>query len=192
MAITKSQLEIFVETYLKSLKSHLVRRSDKKYIQKAANMILAATTDSPCCTDNTTVIDLYTPHDNKLTDTIRAFLQKIDKRRWKQSLKRTILLLQRVVFDPCCPLTTLFNLVYSKDPGCSNSSTLFINGDPVGSGFTTTGSDNIYQDMVNGLNATYGIVGTFYLYADNVIAFRLNAQSPEDVITLNVVINCGL
>lgn len=116
MAFTKSQLEIFVETYLKSLKSHLVKRSDRKYIQKAINMIIAITTDSPCCTNPDDTIELFTPFDNKLTSTVSELLQKIDRRRHKQSIERTLNLLRNILVSTCCNLQPI-NVVI--DSSCS-------------------------------------------------------------------------
>lgn len=121
MSITKSQLEIFVETYLKSLKSHLIRKSDRKYIQKAINMITAITTDSPCCSSPTEIINLFTPFDNKLTNTVRVFLTGIDRRKYKQSIERTISLLNNSILSPCCIIPVTFKL-YSENFEYSNVS----------------------------------------------------------------------
>lgn len=102
MAITKSQLEIFVDTYLKSLKSHLVKRRDRKFIQKAISMITAITADSPCCSDDTAVIDLHTPYDNFFTNTVRVLLTGVDRRKFGQSIQRVLDKLYNALFDPCC------------------------------------------------------------------------------------------
>lgn len=100
--ISQSQLELFVIAYLKRTRSKAVVRRERKYIQKTISLIIAITAESPCCTDDIAVIDLHTPYDNQLTNTTRVLLHGIDRRKYKKSIERTILLLQNILTPPCC------------------------------------------------------------------------------------------
>lgn len=106
--IKQSQLELFVIAYLKRIRSKAVLRRERKYIQKAISMIIAITSDSPCCTDPNGSIDLSTPYDNTLTNTIRVLINGVDRRKWKQSIERVLQLLNDQLNDPCCTTTVTF------------------------------------------------------------------------------------
>lgn len=186
MSLRKSQLEIFVETYLKSLKSHLVRRSDRKYIQKAINMIIAITAGSPCCLVGTSSIDLFTPYDNKLTNTVRVLINELDRRKWKQSIARTIKLLENSIFINCClnPSDLFYIMPVVND--CNILGALVVDGVTIPPGIGNEA--HTPQDFVDLMNAAYTGYATFTLVNEGLVKVQLATKHTS--LTFDFTIQC--
>lgn len=91
-------LEIFVQSYIRS---HNRKSLSKKSIQRAIYLINRKL-NNPCCTDEDAVVtETFYINDN-FTNTVQQFLNLITIKNNKESLNRTVDLLEKAIGIPCC------------------------------------------------------------------------------------------
>lgn len=96
----KSGVEEFVDAYLTKITSVNKRRYLQSLI-KGSKLILDVLKPA-CCTPVTEII--IGSRENDFTNTIRALLIGIDRRKWRKSLQNAVDKINNVVNDPCCDL----------------------------------------------------------------------------------------
>ncbi len=113
----KSQIELFVISYLKRLRNTNKFRSEKVFLEKSI-AIIDWFLGVPCCGDPTGSVE-FSHRDNTLT---RFLSQQLttdrDRRSLRKSLERTRELIGDILVDPCCNLPLLpitFNNITGAD-----------------------------------------------------------------------------
>lgn len=99
--LRRSNIEMFVEAWLKKLRNVSNKRSERKYVEKAITLLTAYNTQA-CCEDIPEPME-FARQDNDLTEYIKKTLGgSFDRRKYRQSLDRAIEQLTFFLEDPCC------------------------------------------------------------------------------------------
>lgn len=95
----KSYIEHFVKAFART---HNRKSFSKKDAQRAIALI-DIKLDNPCCTDSSTVTDLFTSRKGVFLNTFEKMLELIPRQGNIASLQRTKNFLSHNIGDDCCP-----------------------------------------------------------------------------------------
>lgn len=161
--IYKTNLEAYVEAYLSQHNRSHLKTGDINLLRKAI-VYIQEMLNGKCCSDEP-VINLYTGNNSMFTRTIYTLLLQTPLYGNRQSLQRTVKLIQDYIFNPCCFQNLVAN-VLGPTIGVSNGLGVF----------NTTLSSSIEADEY----LLDSIISVEY-YIDNVLRASSVTQPNYDV-----------